>query len=355
VSTHQERQTALRKWLDAAGADAILVSLPANVRYLSGFVGEGHLVLTAEAGAICTDTRYQIEAEQAGPDLEVAISPNGHVESATEFLRAHGAGILGFEERGITYFQYKKLADDFGADKLKPTSGLVEAQRLVKDEDEIAAIGAAAALVDEALTGLLAELEAGPTEREVAFELDRRILVGGADEIAFDTIVASGPSAASPHARPTSRRVQAGDMVKIDVGCRLNGYCSDITRTSFCGEPSERFRQVYEAVADAQQVALDSVATGVACADLDKAARDVISEAGFGEYFTHGLGHGVGLEVHEAPRVSARSEDVLEAGMVITVEPGIYMRGWGGVRIEDLVAVTADGCEVLTGTPKLKL
>ncbi len=353
MSTYRNRQDRIRSWLEQAAVDAIMVSSPANVRYLSGFSGDGHLVLTAEAGAICSDSRFQIEAEQTG-GLSVAISPNGHIEAAAEFLHSEEAGSLAFEEHVVTYSQFKKLEETFATDSLEPVTGVVEEQRIVKDADEISAIRNAAEIVDTALTELLSELEPGPTEKEIAIELDHRILVSGADAIAFPTIAASGPSAACPHARPTDRQLTAGDMLKIDVGCRLEGYCSDITRTIFLGEPSEKFSEIYNVVLDAQQAALEQVAAGVTCAQLDKIARDVVQGAGFGEYFTHGLGHGVGLEVHEAPRVSARSDQVLAAGMVITVEPGIYIEGWGGVRIEDLVVVTAGGCETLSNTPKMR-
>jgi len=353
VSTYRNRQDRIRSWLEQAAVDAIMVSSPANVRYLSGFSGDGHLVLTAEAGAICSDSRFQIEAEQTG-GLSVAISPNGHIEAATEFLHSEEAGSLAFEEHVATYSQFKKLEETFGTDSLEPVTGVVEEQRIVKDADEISAIRKAAEIVDTTLTELLSELEPGPTEKEIAIELDHRILVNGADAIAFPTIAASGPSAACPHARPTDRQLTAGDILKIDVGCRLEGYCSDITRTTFLGEPSEKFSEIYNVVLDAQQAALEQVAAGVTCAQLDKIARDVVQGAGFGEYFTHGLGHGVGLEVHEAPRVSARSDQVLAAGMVITVEPGIYIEGWGGVRIEDLVVVTEGGCETLSNTPKMR-
>ncbi len=353
MSTHRNRQDRIRSWLEEAAVDAIMVSSPPNVRYLSGFSGEGHLVLTAEAGAICSDSRFQIEAEQAD-GLSVAISPNGHLEAAAEFLHSEEAGKLAFEEHVVTYSQFKKLEEAFGTDSLEPVSGVVEEQRAVKDADEISAIRKAAEVVDTALTELLSELEPGPTEKEIAIKLDHRILVSGADAIAFPTIAASGPSAACPHAQPTDRQLTAGDMLKIDVGCRLEGYCSDITRTIFLGEPSEKFSEIYNVVLDAQQTALERVAPDVTCAQLDKIAREVVQGAGLGEYFTHGLGHGVGLEVHEAPRVSARSDQVLAAGMVITVEPGIYIEGWGGVRIEDLVVVTEGGCEILSNTPKMQ-
>ncbi len=344
----------MSEWLAETGTDAALISLPANVLYLSGFTGEGHLVLTGDDGAVCTDSRFELQAKEEASDLETIINANGQLASVSELLDSHGISALAFEEHAITYAQFRQLAEDAGAENLRPVKDVVEKQRLVKGTEEIDAIREAARITSQSLTELLSELEPGPTEREVAFELDRRMVMNGADGTAFDTIVASGPSAACPHARPGNRRLADGEMLKIDVGCRLNGYCADMTRTVFFGEPTKKFVAVYNTVLDAQQAALDGLRAGVSCGELDGVARGVIEAGGFGEYFTHSLGHGVGLEVHEAPRVSARSDETLEAGMVVTVEPGIYIEHWGGVRIEDLVVVTEDGCEVLTETPKMR-
>lgn len=344
----------MSEWLTEKGTDTVLISLPANVLYLSGFTGEGHLVLTEDSGAVCTDSRYELQAKEETSGLETIINTNGQLASVSEFLDAHGVSLLAFEEDAITYAQFRQLEEQANLEDLKPVKGAVEELRIVKEADEIEAIREAARITAHSLTELLAELKPGPTERQVAFELDRRMVMNGADGAAFDTIVASGPSAACPHGRPGNRRLAEGEMLKIDVGCRLNGYCADMTRTVFFGEPTEKFVEVYNAVLDAQEAGLAGVRAGVSCVELDGIARAIIEEAGFGDCFTHSLGHGVGLEVHEAPRVSARSDETLAAGMVVTVEPGIYIKDWGGVRIEDLVVVTEDGCEVLTETPKVR-
>ena len=352
MSAYTSRQAVVRSWLIENDVCALVISSAANVRYLSGFTGEGHLVLSAGGGGICTDSRYELQAAEEAPELDCLLSSDGHLGAVIEYARAQDVKSLGFEDNVVTYASYRRLEEEFGVEALRATSGITQGARVVKDDDEIARIRRAAGIVDEALTGFLEELAPGITEKEAAFELNRRILVGGADAIAFETILASGPSAACPHARPSSRALREGDMVKIDVGGRVDGYCSDITRTVFLGEPDERFIEVYSIVYEAQQAAVAAVGPGVECRELDTIARERIAAAGYGDEFSHGLGHGVGLEVHEAPRLSARSTDVLAAGMVVTVEPGVYIEGWGGVRIEDLVLVTEDGCEVLTGTPK---
>lgn len=352
MSVHESRQAVVRSWLTDNDVCAMLISSAANIRYLSGFTGEGHLVVTGAGGGLCTDSRYELQAAEEAPQFECILSADGHLGAVIEYARSQDVEVLGFEDSVMSYAGYRRLADEFGPESLRPTSGITQGARVIKEDCEIARIRRAAGIVDEALTGFLEGLEPGITEKEAAFELDRRILVGGADAMAFETILASGPSAACPHARPSSRVLREGDMVKVDVGARLDGYCSDITRTVFLGEPDARFIEVYSIVYDAQCAALDGVAPGVACKEIDGIARDHIAAAGYGDEFSHGLGHGVGLEVHEAPRLSARSTDTLAAGMVVTIEPGIYLEGWGGVRIEDLVLVTDDGCAVLTGTPK---
>lgn len=352
MSAFSSRQAVVRSWLSENDVCAMVISSTANIRYLSGFTGEGHLVLFAGGGGLCTDGRYELQAAEESPELDCVLSSDGHLGAVIEYARAQGVERLGFEENVVTYAAYRRLEEEFGADALRATSSITQDARTVKDDDEIARIRRAAGIVDEALTGFLDQLQPGMTEKEAAFELDRRILTGGADAIAFQTILASGPSAACPHARPSSRVLREGDMVKVDVGGRVDGYCSDITRTVFLGDPDERFVEVYSLVYEAQGAALERVGPGAECRELDEIARQIISDGGYGDAFSHGLGHGVGLEVHEAPRLSARSTDTLAPGMVVTVEPGVYLEGWGGVRIEDLVLVTERGYEVLTGTPK---
>jgi Xaa-Pro aminopeptidase len=351
-----QRQQHVRRWLEESSLDAFLVTSAANVRYLSGFGGEGYLVLSGQGAALCTDSRYTLEAEQLDvEDLGVIINSNGYVDGALQWLGDQNASRLAFEEHQVTYAQYAKLRQLLTAANLEPVSGVVEKLRIVKEDSEVALVRSAAAIVSQAVAELFADLEPGLTEREIAMELDQRMVRGGAEGPAFPTIAASGPNSALPHARPGKRRLSSGEMLKIDAGCWVDGYCSDMTRTIWVGDdPTEQFRTVYSAVLAAQEAALATVKAGVACAEVDRTARRVLTEAGFGDNFTHGLGHGVGLEVHEGPRLSSRSDQWLQSGMLVTVEPGAYISGWGGVRIEDLVLVTDDGCEILTDAPRVR-
>ncbi|MFP3903047.1 MAG: M24 family metallopeptidase [Armatimonadota bacterium] len=349
---HQKRRETTRKWMSEKNVEVLIVASESNIRYLSGFSGEGFVVLEHDGATIVTDSRYELQAEEEAGDLYLIVARNGHLEAVCEHITHSAEKSVAFEAEAITYAQYEKLRENIGEEPLRSSRGIVEKQRVCKDPEEIEQIRRAAAVTDEALTSLLIQLAPGDTERETAFELQRRILNAGADDIAFDIIVASGPSAANPHATPTQRRISGGDMVKIDTGAKVNGYCSDITRTVFLGEPTEQFLEIYRLVRRAQKAALQAIKAGVRAADVDAVARDIITGGGYGEKFGHGLGHGVGLDVHERPRLSAKSDEVLQEGMVVTVEPGIYIEDWGGVRIEDLVLVTADGCEILTQTPK---
>ncbi len=352
--TVYDRTRKLVSALAETGADTLLVSKPPNVRYLTDFSGEGLVVLSQDGdAALSTDGRYRLTAEQECPDCALVLNENGHLMGAIGQVKETGCKRLAFESEGLTYAQYQRLTEGLDDVELLPTTGLIEKLRAIKDNAEVAKVQQAAAIADQALTDLLPSLEPGPTEQEVALDLERAILLAGAEAIAFQTILAAGPSAAWPHAIPGQRKLQAGQMVKIDVGARVGGYCSDMTRTVFLGEPDEKFYKIYQLVFDAQVAALKAVKPGLECKELDRIAREVIADAGYGENFSHGLGHGVGLEVHEAPRIGKRSDAVLQTGMVITVEPGIYIENWGGVRIEDLVLVTEEGARVLTNAPKL--
>lgn len=351
MTSLQTRLAALQHKLHTEEIDALLVASPANVRYLSGFTGEGYLVVGRQEVLVSTDGRYKLEAENMVDGCEPCFHTGGHLAGAVEFLTRLGAGAVAFESDFLTYAQYDEVAGKLPDVPLRPAKGWVEQLRLVKDEGELNAMRAAAGLVDAALEQFIAGLEVGETERRMAWELETLMMEMGT-KAAFTTILAGGPSAASPHAVPGERRLAEGDMLKIDVGGKVDGYCSDITRTYFFGEPDEKFHAVYNLVKTAQAAAVDAVRAGVTGKTLDEIARRIITDGGYGPEFAHGLGHGVGLEVHEGPRVSSRSEDVLQAGMVVTIEPGIYLAGWGGVRIEDMVAVTETGCEVLTQAAK---
>jgi Xaa-Pro aminopeptidase len=345
------RRRRIRKWLEQQGADAFLVSSSHNVHYLFGFRGEG-LGVVAECPALCADRRYELDAAALPGRLRRVLHPGGHLAGVIEHLKAVGARKVAFESQVLTFATFEQLRKKLRGIKLVPTTTVIEGFRAVKSADEIALMARAAEVTDQALAAIAPLLVPGVTEREIALELDRQMLVHGAERPAFDTIVAFGPSAASPHAVPGERVLEAGHMVKIDCGAQVDGYCSDITRTTPIGTPDTRFERVYGAVLEAQQAAVAAARAGVCGRDLDAVARDILRDRGLAEQFGHGLGHGVGLEIHELPRVSSRSEDVLQRGMVVTIEPGVYIEDWGGVRIEDTVVIEPRGCKVLTHAPK---
>jgi Xaa-Pro aminopeptidase len=329
--------------------DLILVTNLVNVRYLTGFTGtNGACVCGPDARLFLTDFRY---TERAAAEVEgweaITVTDDWLAGIAS---RLHGR--FGFEDDHVPVRLLERLAGKL-ADGVEPVAagGAVEGLRRVKDEIELAAIAAASALADEVWTWSLERGLRGRSEREVARAAEARIRELDA-EPSFPTIVAAGPNGALPHAEPGERRIGSGELVVFDMGAQLDGYCSDGTRTFAVGEPGEEGRAVYETVRAAQAAALGAVAAGVGGEELDRVAREAIAEAGHGERFGHGLGHGVGLEVHEAPRVSPRSDDVLASGEVVTIEPGVYLPGSLGVRIEDLVVVGEGGCRNLSGLPK---
>jgi Xaa-Pro aminopeptidase len=329
--------------------DRMLVTDLVNVRYLTGFGGtNGACVCGADARLFLTDFRYAERAEAEVEGWEVEVVEDDWVGG----IAAQLAGRTGFEDDHMPVRALKRLEGKLPEGvEMAAAGGSVEKLRRVKDEDELAAIAAAAELADEVWRWSLERGLAGRGERDVARAADARIRELGADP-SFPAIVAAGPNGALPHAEPGEREIGRGELVVFDMGAKLDGYCSDGTRTFATGEPGERAREVYEVVLGAQAAALAAVAGGAGGEAVDSAAREAIDAAGHGERFGHGLGHGVGLEVHEAPRLSQRSEDVLEAGEVVTIEPGIYLPGELGVRIEDLVVVTGDGCRNLSGIPK---
>ncbi|MEX0665242.1 MAG: aminopeptidase P family protein [Acidimicrobiia bacterium] len=337
--------------------DAVLVTRLPNVAYLTGFTGSaGMLLVTPDDAILITDGRY---AQQSKEQLGAAGAP-ARAEIATtqaaqrELLSTLVAGRarLGLEADGVSWSQQRTFADWFAGTELVPTERMVEDLRAVKEPGEVARIRAACAIADDALAEVLPTLHEGPTEREFALTLEWAMRSRGASRTSFETIVASGPNGSKPHSRPTDRTIGAGELIVIDFGCVVDGYCSDMTRTVSVGDPGVEARRVWDVVAASQRAGRDAVRAGVSCADVDRASRAVIEDAGWGDTFAHGTGHGVGLEIHEAPRVSATADATLETGHVVTVEPGVYLPGVGGVRIEDTVVVTSDGAEALTEFPK---
>jgi Xaa-Pro aminopeptidase len=340
---------------DRGGIDALLVSQPENRRYASGFTGSTAWLLISRDGAlIATDSRYWEQAAEECPDYELVKVQGGAAKMLPEMLARLGVRRAGFESQSATYAE----VDDWRAAAPDcnwiPTKDLVIGIRAVKDADELAVLRQAIRLADEALADTLAKIRPGMTEREVAWLIESYLRTHGAESVSFDTIVASGPNGARPHARAGDAPIVAGEPIVIDMGARLGGYCSDITRTVCLGQPNdpERFWAVYETVLKAQLAAEAAIRPDASGQAVDAIARDLITAAGYGENFGHGLGHGVGLAVHEAPVLSRTVDYPLMAGQVVTVEPGIYLTGWGGVRIEDIVAVTENGVEVLTAAPK---
>lgn len=335
---------------------AVLITGQANRFYLSGFQGTaGMLLVTREAAWLVTDFRYAEAAREQAPDFQV-VQHGGRdqLKVLGRLLAEAGVARLAFEPGHVSYHQFQEFAGAWPGVELIPFEGLVEALRKVKDPDEIEHCRRAMELAEAAFEAVLAEIRPGRRERDLALDLEFAMRRRGADAAAFDFIVASGPRSALPHGYASDRVIEAGDIVTIDFGARYRGYHSDITRTVVVGGPADaKVREVYEAVRAAQAAGMAAVRAGVSAAAVDKAARDIITAAGYGEHFGHGTGHGIGLEVHEYPRLGpGRDGDVLEAGMLVTIEPGIYLPGWGGVRIEDTVLVTEDGCRSLCRTTK---
>jgi Xaa-Pro aminopeptidase len=350
-----ERLSKLRKKLDDGNLDGIIVSKPENLFYMSGFTGgEGVIIITRLVASLVTDFRYAEQAAEQAPDyniieLEPGVSP---YEVCAEILESDGAKKVGIESHHLTVKAFEELKQHLKAVQPETTDGMVEKLRVVKEECEIDMIKKAQEITDEAFSHILNYIKPGVSEKDLACELEYFVKKNGAEGMAFDTIVASGPRSSLPHGRASDRRLEVGDFVTVDFGARLSCYCSDMTRTVFLGKPDREQLNIYNIVLEAQKKALSYIKPGIFGKDVDRVARDVIKDRGFGENFGHALGHGVGIEIHEEPRLSSRSETKLEAGMVVTVEPGIYISGYGGVRIEDLVVVTEDGCEDLTKASK---
>jgi Xaa-Pro aminopeptidase len=340
--------------LPQAEVDVLLVNELVNVRYVTGFSGSNGLALVGpRSRTFVTDFRYvEQAAEEVDPSFERRRAPQDLIEAIVEALEL-GQLRLGFEAAHVSVREHQRLRDLLpDRVELVPTTTLVEGLRSVKEPEEIERIRAAAQLADEAFEAVVADGLIGRTEREAALSLEWHVRNRGAERPSFEPIIAAGPHGALPHARPRDVEIRRGDLVVIDWGAQLDGYCSDCTRTVGAGQPSDEAAEVYEIVLRAQRAGVAAVRAGASGRDVDGVAREAIGAAGYGEHFGHGLGHGVGLDIHEAPRLSTRSEDVLASGNVVTVEPGIYLPGRFGIRIEDLVVVGDDGCEILNGIKK---
>jgi len=352
-----KRLAALRTKMAEGGYGALLITGEHNRRYLSGFTGTaGVLLITPGEAFFLTDFRYLEQAQAESPDFELVRVERTWTDSLAGLAADLGLAEMAFESDHLTYQQYASLCEKLPGVSLTPVRGLVEQLRAVKEEEEIAAVRRAVEVVDGVFADLAREFDAGWSERELAAELEYRFRKAGADGASFATIVASGARSALPHGVASDKRPAPGDLVIVDCGCVYRGYCSDFTRTLYVGRrPEDWQEEIYRIVLEAQEAAIAAIRPGVPCREVDAAAREVIARHGYGDYFGHSTGHGVGLEVHEEPRLSAFEERPLAAGNIVTVEPGIYLPGRGGVRIEDVVVVREGGAEILTRTPKNSL
>jgi Xaa-Pro aminopeptidase len=347
----------LRQRLPDEALDALLVSHPENRRYLSGFTGSaGWLLVSARLSSIAVDFRYVEQAKLESPDFEV-LHIKGDISHwlpglATDF----GIKKLGFEANQITVATYQQLCNSISQSQHQlqfvPTSGIVESIRAIKEPAEIKSIIEAAALTDATLDYARTIVQPGMTEKQIAWELEEFAREKGSETIPFGFIVASGPNSAMPHAKPTERIILKGAPVILDIGARVNGYCSDLSRTLIVGDEDNMFPKIYNIVLGAQLTALATIVAGMSGEQADKLSRNIIEQANYGEAFGHGLGHGIGLEAHELPRLGHGSADMLAEGMVFSVEPGVYIAGWGGVRIEDTVVVENGKIRSLTQADK---
>jgi Xaa-Pro aminopeptidase len=361
--TTDNRMTRLRARLQKEAFDTLLVLQGENRRYLSGFTGEdgqfdesaGALIITLERQLLATDSRYETQARMEAPGFEIYRCKESLASSLPEVLRMFRTERLAFESARVSQLQFQRFQEHLDEEALSvslvPTENLVEDLRMIKEPQEIEAIKESLALSESVYEEVVNTLCPGTTEKELAWAIEKGLREAGADSVAFPPIAASGPNSALPHAVPTNRAIQKGEPILFDWGARLNGYCSDISRTVVIGSPDDTFDKVYHVVKDAQSMAVEAMKPGVSTQTVDKIARNYIIAKGFEDCFGHALGHGVGLATHEGPRLSPIRSMNLEVGMVTTVEPGIYIPGWGGVRLENVVVVVEGGAVVLNRHP----
>lgn len=353
------RLERLRSLLNKYDIDALLVTGAENRRYISGFHGSaGMLFISPSQAILATDFRYTEQAISQAPDFEILRIANSLEDWFPDLCRKGSISRIGFDAIDVSFDLHQRLNQSVarGAPycRLVPVDGIVEMLRCIKDADEITSVERAVKISDDAFNDVSVTVVPGMTELQVAWELEKHLREHGSESLPFDIIVASGPKAALPHARPSERVIEDGDAVVIDMGARFNGYASDLTRTLCVGTTSDMFKKVYMTVLDAQAAALRIIKSGVTGGDADAAARDVIKQAGHGEDFGHSLGHGVGLAAHELPRLSPGVTEPLADGMIFTVEPGIYISGWGGVRIEDTVVLEHGKLRILSQARKVR-
>ena len=345
----KERVEGLVSQFQENELDGVLISAPENRRYLSGFSGSaGYLFITKTNAVLVTDSRYTEQAAKQSPEFDVK-QVRGGWGWLTDEMKSSGVKKLGFESQDMSVSAYNSLIESIKGDSslgdvsMISAPGLAENQRIIKDKEELSTLQLAIDAADQAMDQVCPLITSGMTEREVAWKMEMAMRGFGADAISFDTIVAAGPNGAMAHHQPSDYVIKQSDPIVIDMGAKVGGYCSDLSRSIAVGEPDETFNKIYDTVLGAQLTAINTVQIGMTGEETDNLSRDVISEAGYGDNFGHSLGHGVGLAIHENPHVGPRSPDVLELNTVFTVEPGIYLSGWGGIRIEDIVILCENG------------
>ncbi len=330
--------------------EAVLLTKPSNIFYVSGFTGEGKLLVAQGLCAIVTDFRYVEQAAREAPESTVEMTEKGvgHDDLLRKLCQERSIRTLYYEDDDVTVRAFSQLQRKLGQLDYRAVAGMPEKMRQSKDESELAAIREACRITGEAFERVLPLICEGMTERELQLALEREMILLGSPKPAFDTIVASGANGSLPHAKPSDKKLEKGDMITMDFGATYMGYCADMTRTVALGQPSDEMRRVYDVVYEAQRMAQDALMAGKQCTDIDKLARDYIYSHGYEGRFGHGLGHSLGIEIHEEPRLSQLSTDRCEVGQLLTVEPGVYLPGVGGVRIENTCVVLEGGCEALT-------
>jgi len=352
----QQRVEKLRELMLRSGIDALLIMRPENRIYLSGFKGtNGAILMNNENAYLLTDFRYIEQAKEESPHFQIRQITNRPEKVLSNFINSDKIKTLGFEGDYLTYEQFRTIKRELGGVEIKPVAGLVESLRAVKDKYEINLLRHSAKICDDTFKHILGYLKPGVCEKDIALEMEFFMRRLGADTISFPTIVASGVRSALPHGTASEKKLNSGDLVTIDFGAVYKGYYSDMTRTIVLGRASKKQKEIYRIVLEAQEKGIAALRAGVPAAVIDKDARGLIEKYGYGECFGHSLGHGVGLTVHEEPHINYKNQKKLQPGMVVTVEPGIYINGWGGVRIEDMAVVNEKDFTLLTTSPKKEL
>lgn len=349
----QGRLDKLRFALQEQGLQAILITNATNRQYMTGFTGSsGYVLITESKAYLLTDFRYMTQAPKQAIGYEVVEHAPKAMATVKDLLLKSGIAKVGFEQDDMTYGTFLSTSDALSGIELIATSGLVEKLRMIKDELELAVMQEAADLADRTFDHILSFIQTGTKEIDIALEIEIFMRRNGATSTSFETIVASGERSALPHGKASDRVIQTNEFVKLDYGAYFKSYCSDITRTVVVGQPTNKHKEIYSIVLEAQLETLDKIRPGMTGKDADAIARNVIKQHGYGDYFGHGTGHGLGMEIHEAPRLSVQGDTVLTPGMTVTVEPGIYLPGFGGVRIEDDIVITETGIHILTHSSK---